>query len=73
MSSRGSAHVKKNDARLGLKIASRDLETTLVNGLQCRFCLAFGREEKSGSKRKARSNVKEWEAPFHYDNIEFLL
>jgi hypothetical protein len=70
MSSRASEHVKSNDARLGLQIASRHLKPSKVIGIQCRFCMVFGREERSGTKRKARSAVKGWSAPFRYDNIE---
>jgi branched-subunit amino acid transport protein len=62
--------VKGNDSRFGLKIAHRDASTGVVIGLQCRFCIAFGREEKVGSKRKPASTVQGWEAPFRYDNIE---
>ncbi|KAI2506312.1 hypothetical protein MHU86_8142 [Fragilaria crotonensis] len=70
MSSRSSEHVKSNDARLGLQIASRHVKTSKVIGIQCRFCMVFGREERSGTKRKARTAVKGWSAPFRYDNIE---
>ena len=64
MPSRSSVHVKKNDTRLGLKIESRDLQTTLVNGLaSVPFSHRFRWRGKSGSKRKARSTVKAWEAP----------
>ncbi len=41
-----------------------------MTGLQCRFCLAFGREEKVGSKRKATTTVQGWSHPFCYYNIE---
>ena len=67
---RCSAHVKGNDARFGLKIANRQASTGVVIGLQCRFCIAFGREEKVGSKRKPSTAVQGWNAPFRYDNIE---
>jgi hypothetical protein len=53
-----------------VSVASRQLHTGAVNGLRCRFCLAFGREEKSGSKRKATTLGQSWTAPFRYDNIE---
>ncbi|KAI2505628.1 deoxyribose-phosphate aldolase [Fragilaria crotonensis] len=58
-----------NDARYGLKIANRHASTRLVIGLQCRFCIAFGRGE-GGSKRKPATTVQGWSAPFRYDNIE---
>ena len=67
---RCSAYVKGNDARYGLKIANRHASTGVVIGLQCRFCIAFGREEKVGSKRKPATTVQGWSAPFRYDNIE---
>jgi hypothetical protein len=41
-----------------------------VTSLQCRFCIAFGRKEKVGSKRKATTTVQGWNHPFRYDNIE---
>jgi hypothetical protein len=41
-----------------------------VTGLQCRFCIAFGREEKVGAKRQASTAVQGWMCPFCYDNIE---
>jgi hypothetical protein len=62
--------VKANDARYGLKVASCDPKTLKVLGPQCRFCIAFGREEKVGSKRKPTTTVQGWLTPFRYDNIE---
>jgi hypothetical protein len=53
-----------------VKVALRDAATGKVTGLHCRFCVAFGREEKVGSKRKPASTVQGWNAPFRYDNIE---
>jgi hypothetical protein len=44
-----------------------------MTGLQCHFCIAFGRKEKVGSKRKAVNIVQGWSHPFHYDNIEHHL
>jgi hypothetical protein len=67
---RSSLHVTGNDAKFGLKVISRDAKTGAVNGLQCRFCISFGREEKVGAKRKVKGNVQAWSAPFRYDNIE---
>ncbi len=63
-------YVKDNDVRYGLKVAHRDPKSSKVIGLQCRFCIAFGREEKVGSKRKAATTVQGWNHPFRYDNIE---
>jgi hypothetical protein len=70
MSFRSSAYVKANDARYGLKVASRDPKTSKVLGFQCRLYIAFGREEKVGSKRKPTTTVQRWLTPFPYDNIE---
>jgi hypothetical protein len=67
---RSSGYVKDNDVRYGLKVAHRDPKSSKVIGLQCRFCIAFGREEKVGSKRKAATTVQGWNHPFRYDNIE---
>jgi hypothetical protein len=67
---RSSAYVKGNDVRYGLKIAHRHPLTGKMIGLQYRFCIVFGREEKVGSKRKPSTTVQGWNAPFRYDNIE---
>ncbi len=67
---RSSGYVKDNDVRYGLKVAHRDPKSSKVIGLQCRFCMAFGREEKVGSKRKAATTIQGWSHPFRYDNIE---
>jgi hypothetical protein len=67
---RSSGYVKDNDVRYGLKVAHHDLKSSKVIGLQCRFCIAFGREEKVGSKRKAATTIQGWSHPFCYDNIE---
>jgi hypothetical protein len=65
-----SVYVRGNDARYGVKVALCDAATGKVTGLQCRFCIAFGREEKVGSKRKPASTVQGWNAPFRYENFE---
>jgi hypothetical protein len=67
---RSCSYVKDNDIKLGLSVASRKVNTGVVNGLRCRFCLAFGREERIGAKRKAATLGQSWTAPFRYDNIE---
>ncbi len=52
-------------------MATRILHTGVVNGLQCRFCIAFGRKERVGSKRKTtQASGQAWTVPFRYDNIE---
>ncbi len=67
---RSSGYVKDNDVHYGLKVAHRDPKSSKVIGLQCCFCIAFGREEKVGSKCKATTTVQGWNHPFRYDNIE---
>ncbi len=67
---RSSGYVKDNDVRYGLKVAYCDPKSSKVTGLQCRFCIAFGWEEKVGSKCKAATIVQGWSHPFRYDNIE---
>jgi len=67
---RSSGYVKDNDVRYGLKVVHRDPKSSKVIGLQCCFCIAFGREEKIGLKRKAATTVQGWSHPFRYDNIE---
>jgi hypothetical protein len=66
-------NVKDNDVCYGLKVAYHDPKSSKVTGLQCSFCIAFGLEEKVGSKRKAAITVQGWSHPFRYDNIENYL
>ncbi len=63
-------YVKDNDVRYGLKVAYRDPKSSKVTGLQCCFCIAFGREEKVGLKCKATTTVQGWSHSFRYDNFE---
>jgi hypothetical protein len=42
----------------GLLIKIRDPQSSVVTSVACRFCIAFGKEESIGRKRKATSNVK---------------
>ncbi|CAM6029622.1 unnamed protein product [Sphagnum balticum] len=67
---RSSEYVKANDDRFGLRVSSKASNCNKVNNLQCRFCIAFGREEKVGAKRKLSTDVQGWIRPFRYDNIE---
>ncbi len=67
---RSSGYVKDNDVRYGLKVVYPDPKLSKMTGLQCHFCIAFGREEKVGSKCKAATTVHGWSHPFRYDNIE---
>jgi hypothetical protein len=47
-----SEYVKDNDVRLGLRVSTRAVNGgPQVTGLQCRFYIAFGHEEKVGAKR----------------------
>lgn len=69
-SKRSTEYVKANDDRFGLRVSSTLPNCKKVNGMQCRFCIAFGREEKVGAKRKASTDVQGWIRPFRYDNIE---
>lgn len=48
----------------GLEVASRDPETGDVTSVACRFCVAFGREQKVGQKRKPRSTTKYFTPPY---------
>ncbi len=58
-----SRYVKDNDVCYGLKVAYRDCKSSKVTGLQCRFCIAFGREEKVWSKHKAATLFKDGAIP----------
>ena len=67
---RSSGCVKDNDVCYGLMVAHRDPKSSKMTTLQCRGCIAFGREEKVGSKRKVATTVQGWSHLFRYDNIE---
>ncbi|CAK9276215.1 unnamed protein product [Sphagnum jensenii] len=70
-SNRAFEYVKDNDVPLGLRVSIRAANGgPQVTGLQCRFCIAFGHEEKVGAKCQASTAVQGWMRPFHYDNIE---
>jgi hypothetical protein len=70
-SNRASKYVKDNDVCLGLRVSTWAANGgPQVTGLQYRFCIAFGREEKVGAKRQASTVVQGWMCPFRYDNIE---
>ena len=64
---RSSGYVRDNDVHYGLKVAHHDPKSSKVTGLQCRGCIAFGREEKVGSKRKAATSFQGWRHPFYYE------
>jgi len=55
---RSSGYVKDNDVRYGLKVAHHDPKSSKVTNLECRGCIAFGRKEKVGSKRKVVTIVQ---------------
>jgi hypothetical protein len=70
-SNRAYQYVKDNDVRLGLRVSTRVANGGLqVTGLQCRFCITYGREGKVGAKCQASTVVQGWMRPFRYDNIE---
>jgi hypothetical protein len=57
---RSSGYVKDNDVRYGLEVAHHDPKSSKVTGLECRDCIAFGRKEKVGSKRKDATTIQGW-------------
>ncbi len=65
-----SSYIKDNDHKYGVIVMSHNPKTSKVIGLQCRFCIAFSREDNVTSKRKATTKVQGWFAPFCYDNID---
>jgi hypothetical protein len=69
-SDRASSYVKENDIKFGVSVTSRVIHTGVVNGLRCRFCVAFGRELKVGTMRKVCASGQSCTVPFRYDNIE---
>ena len=60
---RSSGYVQDNNVRYGLKVAHRDPKSSKATGLQCRGCIAFGQEEKVGSKCKVATTVQGWSHP----------
>ncbi len=59
--------MKENEFKFRVSVASRVIHTGVVNGLHCQFCIAFGREDKVGAKRKTTSLGQSWVAPCWYD------
>ena len=53
-----------HEAEFGVKVTSRYASTLAVTSVVCRFCVAFGREEKVGLKRKNFATKKCFKAPF---------
>ena len=47
-----------HEAEFGVKVTSQDASTSVVTSVVCRFCVAFGREEKVGLKRKSIATKK---------------
>ena len=47
-----------HEAEFGVKVTSRDASTSAVTSVVCRFCVAFGREEKVGLKRQSIATKK---------------
>ncbi|KAI8895523.1 hypothetical protein BC833DRAFT_567403 [Globomyces pollinis-pini] len=53
--------------KYGLQVTGRCPTSGIVRSVCCRFCIEFGREEKTGSKRKATERVKYFDH-FRTDN-----
>ncbi len=70
MYAHSSSYIKDNDHKYGVIIMFHDPKTLQVIGLQCRFWIAFGREDNVTSKHKTTTKVQGWFAPFRYDNID---
>jgi hypothetical protein len=45
------------EEQYGLRVSARDPSTKMVVSVECRFCVAFGREHKVGAKRKVTNNI----------------
>ena len=65
-----SSYVKENDIKFAVMVASRVLDTGVVNaGFQCRFYIAFDREERVGSKcTSIHASTQSWTVPIRHDN-----
>ncbi|KAI9913937.1 hypothetical protein PsorP6_006586 [Peronosclerospora sorghi] len=57
-----------HDLEYGLSIPNRHPKIKEVEGVVCRFCHTFGREEKDGALRKRTANSKYFKAPFHTES-----
>ncbi|KAI9913830.1 hypothetical protein PsorP6_006308 [Peronosclerospora sorghi] len=53
-----------HELEYGLSISNLHPKTKEVEGVVCRFCQTFGREEKDGELRKRTANSKYFNAPF---------
>ena len=51
-SAHASSYVNKNDIKFGISVAYWVMHTGVVNGLHCRFCVAFGCEAKVGRSER---------------------
>jgi len=60
----------KHQVEYGLEVTQRSTaQSANVLSVRCRFCVAFGREDRVGSKRQKTTNVKFFNHPFlphHY-------
>ena len=59
----------KHEVKYGLKVTAREAGSSNVSSVACQFCIAFGKEEAVGRKRKATANVKYFES-FRTDSYE---
>lgn len=67
---RASVYARFNRVQLDLRVSSRETNSSRVHGLQCHFCVGFGRKEKVCTKAKPSSDVQGWIHPLSYENIE---
>lgn len=59
-----------HELKFGLEITERDPETLLAVSVVCRFCLKFGREEKSNGKRRRTAKTQLFKFPFRVDSYK---
>ena len=61
-----SVHLKEYDVVI-MECTPQSAEVVSVS---CSFCVNFGREEKTGAKRKATANVMHFKKPFRTDSYK---
>jgi hypothetical protein len=59
-------------SKYGLQETARDPATSAVTSIVCRFCVVFGRKERSGARRKATGHCKYFDH-FRTDNYKQYL
>lgn len=68
MGKKNTPFQRGHEAQYGLKVTERDSRTGAVQAATCCFCIAFGREEVPGAKRKRTTHKQVFTLPFRSDS-----